>query len=85
MLSLQPGGSDISPFKASRCQMNAKRTGHTLSVGAVAGSIQQRSAEDSGICSANLVVFLQLLSVLEKKLDSEGMLRVPGSQSRIKV
>ncbi|XP_003973503.2 rho GTPase-activating protein 40 isoform X1 [Takifugu rubripes] len=36
--------------------------------------------------STSIPLFLQsLLSVLEKKLDSEGMLRVPGSQSRIKL
>lgn len=67
--------------------MKVKRTDHTLSVGAVTDNIQQRSAEDADrlIVAANVSVFLQLLSVLEKKLDSEGMLRVPGSQSRIKV
>lgn len=67
--------------------MNVKRTDHTLPVGAVTDYIQQRSAEDADrlIVAANVSVFLQLLSVLEKKLDSEGMLRVPGSQSRIKV
>lgn len=32
--------------------MNVKRAGHTLSVGAVPDSIQQRSAEDSDLLAA---------------------------------
>lgn len=37
-------------------------------------------------CQVLLMLFVQLLSFLEKKgVDSEGILRVPGSQSRIKV
>lgn len=79
--------------KQAPCPLHLKHFDHTLFVAAVTEYNQQRWSRDSYLTMLNsadvflsLSLSLQLLSFLEKKgIDSEGILRVPGSQSRIKV
>lgn len=88
----------IEHITRSQCPLNVKCFDHTLHVAAVTENNQQRWARDSylpipdsllislSLSFLSLSLSLQLLSFLEKKgVDSEGILRVPGSQSRIKV
>lgn len=86
----------IEDTKQSQCPLNVECFDHTLYVAAVTENNQQRWARDSYLLVPDsllmclsllpLSLSLQLLSFLEKKgVDSEGILRVPGSQSRIKV